>query len=134
MEEPSKLSKSERKKARRRERKAAEAAGAQALNTLADVAVERALELAPEVADSPNRNSSERVIDVAVPTVDAARFILKRINEALSSGEWLDEIEAWVWEFDTSTRDALTDAGAESGVELRLEQVSSVPFMHPPER
>ena len=97
---------------------------------MADAAVEIALALAPEVADSPNRNSSERVIDVPVGTVDAARFCLKRINEALAFGEWLDEIEAWVWELDTSTRDALTEAGEETGVELRMEQVSSSPLMH----
>ncbi len=134
MDESRPLSKSERKKARRRERKASEAAGAQELNALADAAVERALELAPEVADAPNRATSERVIDLPIPTVDAARFILKRINEALASGEWLDEIEAWVWEFDTSVRDALTEAGAESGVELRLEQVSASPLSHRSDR
>ncbi len=125
MDEPQALSKSERKKARRRKKKAAEEAGALQLNALADVAVERALELAPEVADSPNRISSERVIDIPMATVDAARFVLKRINEALAYGEWLDEIEAWVWELDTSTRPAMTEAGEESGVELRMEQVSA---------
>jgi hypothetical protein len=134
MDEPQALSKSERKKARRRKKKAAEEAGALRLNALADVAVERALALAPEVADSPNRISSERVIDVPMPTVDAARFVLKRINEALAYGEWLDEIEAWVWELDTSTRSALTEAGEESGVELRMEQVSALPQIHSPNR
>lgn len=134
MDEPQALSKSERKKARRRKKKAAEEAGALQLNALADVAVERALELAPEVADSPNRIASERVIDIPMATVDAARFVLKRINEALAYGEWLDEIEAWVWEFDTSTRPALTESGEETGVELRMEQVSALPQMHSPNR
>lgn len=134
MEEPRARSKSERKKARRREKRVAEEAGALQLNTLADIAVERALQLAPEVADSPNRIASERVINVPMATVDAARFVLKRINEALAYGEWLDEIEAWVWEFDTSTRAALTASGEETGIELRMEQVSSLPQVHSPNR
>ncbi len=131
MDESPALSKSERKKARRRERKAAERAVAQDLRALADAAVELALELAPEVADSPKRITSERLIDVSVTTPDAARFILKRINEALAYGEWLDEIEAWVWESDRSNRPPLSESGRETGVELRLEQVSSSPHRPP---
>jgi len=127
MDESPALSKSERKKARRRERKVAEGAAARELNALADAAVERALELAREVADSPTRPTSERLIDVPVASSDAARYILKRINDALASGEWLDEIDAWVWESDRSTRPPLSDSGRETGVELRLEQVSSSP-------
>jgi hypothetical protein len=125
------LSKSERKKARRRERKAAEGAAARQLNSLADAAVERALELVRDVADSPNRAASERLIDVPVVTPDAARFVLKRINDALAYGEWLDEIDAWVWESDGSTRPPLSESGRETGVELRLEQVSSFPHRTP---
>jgi len=131
MDESPALSKSERKKARRRERKAAEGAAARELNALADAAVEGALELAAEVADSPNRPASERLIDVPVASPDAARYILKRINDALASGEWLDEIEAWVWESDRSTRPPLSESGRETGVELRLEQVSSFPHRTP---
>ncbi len=125
MEESPALSKSERKKARRRERKAAEGAGARELNALADAAVERALELAAEVADSPNHPASERLIDIPVASADAARFILKRINDALAYGEWLDEVDAWVWESERSTRPPLSESGRATGIELRLEQVSA---------
>ncbi|MCP3935685.1 MAG: hypothetical protein GY708_09975 [Actinomycetia bacterium] len=131
MDESPALSKSERKKARRRERANAERAAAKELNALADTAVERALELAREVADAPSHLASERLIDVPVATPDAARFILKRINDALASGEWLEEVDAWVWESDTSTRPPLSDSGRETGVELRLEQVSPSTH-HPP--
>jgi hypothetical protein len=115
-------SKSERKKARRRQRRTSERSEAVKLEALAAAGVESALRLAPEVAAAPNRDASERVIDAAVTTVDAARFVRKRINEALAFEEWLDEVEAWVWDVDTSVRDPLTELGASCGVELRLEQ------------
>ena len=118
-------SKEERKKARRRERKTAERAEAQKLEALATAGVESALLLAPEVAAAPNRDASERVIDAPVTTVDAARFVRKRINEALAFEEWLDEVEAWVWEADSSVREPLTELGATCGVELRIEQIRS---------
>ena len=117
-------SKAERKKARRRARRDAETAEAKRLEETATVAIESALRLAAEVAAAPTHVDSERVIDVSVTTLDAARFIRKRINEALSFDEWLDEVEAWVWEAETSTRPAMTESGERHGVELRLEQVS----------
>jgi hypothetical protein len=126
MDELAGMSKAERKKARRRERKSAERAEGQELEALTDQAVEIAMQLAPEVAAAPTRESSERVIDVSVTTVDAARFVRKRINEALAFNEWHDEIEAWVWEADTSVRPALTERGGERGVEVRLEQVTQI--------
>ncbi|MEZ5244891.1 MAG: hypothetical protein R2707_07335 [Acidimicrobiales bacterium] len=122
MTEPMGKSKEERKKARRRERKNSERAEAQKLEALAAAGVESALALAPEVAAAPDRDASERVIDAAVTTVDAARFVRKRINEALAFEEWLDEVEAWVWDAETSVRAPLTELGATCGVELRLEQ------------
>ena len=118
-------SKEERKKARRRERKTAERAEAQKLEALATTGVESALALAPEVAAAPNRDASERVIDAPVTTVDAARFVRKRVNEALAFEEWLDEVEAWVREADSSVREPLTELGATCGVELRIEQARS---------
>jgi hypothetical protein len=124
MAEISEPSKAERKKARRRDRKAAERAEGRRLEELADAAVASAMELAPDVAAASNQASSERAIDIEVTTVDAARFARKRINEALAYEEWLDVVEAWVWEADTSVRPALTEHGAAHGIELRLEQVS----------
>ena len=126
MNEPTGKSKAERKKARRRERRSAERAEARTLETLAAAGVESALKLAPEVAAAPDRDASERVVDAPVTTVDAARFVRKRINEALAFEEWLDEVEAWVWEADTSVREPLTELGRTCGVELRLEQARTV--------
>ncbi len=117
-------SKAERKKARRRARKASEVAEAKRLEALATAGVESALLLAPEVA-AADRDSADRALPVAVTTVDAARFVRKRINEALAYEEWHDEVEAWVWDVDTSVRDPLTESGVEFGVELRLERVSA---------
>lgn len=122
MTEPMGKSKAERKKARRRERKASERSGALDLEALAAAGVESALRLAPEVAAAPDRDASERVVDTPVTTIDAARFVRKRINEALAFEEWLDEVEAWVWDADTSVRRPMTELGAACGVELRLEQ------------
>ncbi|MEQ8839567.1 MAG: hypothetical protein RIB98_01190 [Acidimicrobiales bacterium] len=125
MDEPQGKSKAERKKARRRARKAAEVAESKRLETLATEGVDAALRLAPEVAAAAH-DSADRALPVAVTTVDAARFVRKRINEALAYEEWHTEVEAWVWDADTSVREALTEHGAEVGVELRLEQVRTV--------
>lgn len=115
-------SKTERKKARRRQRRASEREAGKTVDRLADDAVEQALALAPAVADAPSREESERAVDVEFPTVDAARFALRRVNEALAVGEWLDVVDAWVWERDVHQRPPLTVSGAATGVELRLEQ------------
>ncbi len=125
MSNPTGPSKSERKKARRRQREQRERSAGQELDSLADDAVAAALAVVAEVADAPNRVASEQAIDVAMPTLDAARFVLKRVNDALAPGEWLNEVEAWVWDAHTSTRPALTAAGRVGGVELRLEQLAA---------
>lgn len=125
MDEPLGKSKAERKKARRRARKASEVAESKRLETLATAGVEAALELAPEVAAAAH-DAADRALPVAVTTVDAARFVRKRINEALAYEEWHGEVEAWVWDVDSSVRAPLTDNGVEFGVELRLEQVRAV--------
>ena len=122
MTSPSGPSKEERKKARRRERANQERAAARDLEALADVAVEQALQLVAQVADAPDQASSERGIDVACPTVDAARYVRKRINAALTYGEWLDEVQVWVWEAGVHTRPPLTEHGKSRGIEVRLEQ------------
>jgi hypothetical protein len=119
MSEPRELSKTERKKARRRARQDAEKEAERALRALADAAVEQAEGLAAEVVEGGA--GTERAFAVEFETVDAARFVLRRVNEVLAVGEWLDEVDAWVWEADQSTRPALTHAGERRGIELRLE-------------
>ena len=127
MSEPRTPSKSERKKARRRAKLDAERVAGRELEALADVVVERVEALATEVVDAPDRLTSERAFDIEFPTADAARFVLKRVNEVLAVGEWLDDVEAWVWEAASSTRPPRTEAGARTGVELRLEQARPHP-------
>lgn len=122
MSEPPTRSKAERKKARRRARKESEAAGGRDLEAMTSAAVEQALALAPDVAAAIELADRERVLDVAVETVDAARFIRKRVNEALGFHEWIDEVEVWVWDIDTNVRDPLSAGGREFGVEIRLER------------
>ena len=114
--------KAERRRERRKARRRAERAGGRELADLADDAVERALQLAPAVADAPTAAGSERVIDVALPSRDAAVYVVRRINEALAIGEWLDEIDVWIWEAGESARPPLSDHGAATGIEIRLEQ------------
>ena len=110
------MSKSQRKKARRKQRAASERAGGQALAELADAAVDEALLVVERV-----EAEGELALTTVMPTISAAEYCRKRINEALGYSEWLDEVEVWVWNAHTSTRDALTDAGRSGGVEIRLE-------------
>ena len=110
------LSKAERKKARRKERAASDRAGGQALDELADAAVDEALQLVTRVADE-----GELGFETEVRTLEAARYCLKRINDALRMDEWLDEVEVWVWNAHTSVRRPMTAGGETDGVELRIE-------------
>lgn len=123
MDEMAGRSKAERKKARRRARKSSEAAEARRVDDLASAAIALAIELAPDVAGAPSAEAGERLIDIEISTVDAARFVRKRVNEALGYEEWLDDVEAWVWETDTSVRPALSEHGTAHGIELRLVKV-----------
>ena len=119
MSEPRELSKAERKKARRRARQEAEREGGRSLDALADAAVAEAEQLAAAVVDGGP--GTEVAFDLVFDTVDAARFVLRRVNEVLAVGEWLDDVDAWVWEAGVSTRPPLTDTGTRTGIELRLE-------------
>ena len=107
-------SKAERKKARRKQRAASERAGA--LDVLADAAVEEAIVVVARVADD-----GELGLSTEVTTLEAARYCLKRINDALRMDEWLDEVEVWVWDAHTSVRRPITLGGETHGVELRIE-------------
>lgn len=89
----SELTAAERKKARRKSKGKAERTAADDLNALTAAAVEEALRLAPEVAETPG-SRGRRLLEAEVPTEDAARFIIKRINEALAFHEFLEEVDA----------------------------------------
>ena len=117
MTEHAGLSKSERKKARRKQRAANERAGGQALVELAAEAVDEALSVVGRVDAE-----GEIALATAMPSVAAAQYCRKRVNEALGYDEWLDEVEVWVWAAHTHRREALTEAGEAGGVELRLER------------
>lgn len=115
-------SKAERKKQRRKQRQAAERASGKALDQIAEKAIEQALELAAAVHESPAGPSSERALDIDVTTIDAARFVRKRVNEALGYAEWSDAVVAWEWQAGTNVREPLSEAGRTNGVEVRLEK------------
>ena len=117
MNEDTGLSKAERKKARRKQRAAAERSGAQALADLADAAVDEAMALVGRV-----EAEGELALETAMPSLDAATYCRKRINEALGFDEWLDEVEVWVWDAHTHRRAALSEGGKAVGVEIRLER------------
>lgn len=119
MNEHAGLSKSERKKARRKQRAATERAGGQALVELAAAAVDEAVSIVDRV-----EAERELALSTVMPSVAAAQYCRKRINEALGYDEWLDEVEVWVWDAHTHQREALSEAGRAGGVELRLERRS----------
>lgn len=116
------LSKSERKKKARIARQTTEKAAARDLDALATEAIDKALLLAPEVADAPSRLVSDRAIDVELANLDMARFVQKRVNAALVVDEWTDEITLWLWQAELHQREPLTESGERTGLELRLEQ------------
>lgn len=116
------LSKAERKKQRRKQRAASERAAGKELDQLAEQAIEQALRLAPEVHAAPSGATSERALDVDVTTVDAARFVRKRVNEALGYAEWSDDVVAWEWQRGVNHREPLSEGGNMHGVEVRLEK------------
>jgi hypothetical protein len=124
MNEQPTTSKGERKKARRKKQNTAERSVGRDLDAIAEAAVTEAMRLAPEVAAAASAQESERAIEVAVTTIDAARFVRKRINEALAFGEWLDEVQVWVWQADKHSRPPLSEIGRDQGVELRLEHAA----------
>ena len=44
----------------------------------------------------------------------------KRINDALSVGEWLPEVQVLIWDDDEQLDEALTVAGQTAGFEIRI--------------
>ena len=82
----------------------------------ADRPRDEALEVVARVADD-----GELGLTTEVTTLEAARYCLKRINDALRMDGWLDEVEVWVWDAHTSVRRPITPGGETHGVELRIE-------------
>jgi len=88
------------KNQRRRERERSEKQAARALDDAATTAIDEALRLAPIIARSSSASDDTQVIDVEVSTLDAAKFVRKRANEALRPDEWHDVVAVVVWEAD----------------------------------
>ncbi|MEM9204677.1 MAG: hypothetical protein AAGC53_23790 [Actinomycetota bacterium] len=116
MTDPAGMSKAQRKKHRRKQRAATDRAGAKQLDGLADTAVDEALAVVARV-----ETEREIGLETEMPSIEAARYSRKLINAALENDEWLTDVEVWVWDAHTSTRDALTPGGTANGIELRLE-------------
>ena len=108
------------KKARRQVRAEAERSTARELDQASAVAVDAALAIAPGVAGTGGKPGDEAALEVGVDNADSARFVLKRVNEVLSTHEYLDELRAWLWTEDENIDEALTKGGAATGLEIRL--------------
>lgn len=93
---------------------------ARRLDELTGAAIDEALQRAPTVASAPG---GEIALEVAFPTPGDAVYARKRLNEVLAVRELLDEVDVWVWRSGESGGRALSTAGQEHGVELRLRAV-----------
>lgn len=116
------LNKQQRKKARRKERKRNERQAHRSLDVVTSEAVAEALRLAPMVVDAASLKESDHVIDVELASASEAQFVRKRVNDALKVAEWLDDVSVWIWQADEHVRDALSERGRASGLELRIER------------
>jgi len=117
---PEKKPEKKSKNQRRRERERSERQSARALDDAATVAIDEALRLAPVVAEAASADDRERIIDVEVASVDAAKFVRKRANEALRPDEWHDVVAVTVWDIDVDADGPLSTRGAELGFEIRI--------------
>lgn len=111
-----KLTKNQRRRVRERSEKQA----ARALDDAATAGIDEALRLAPIVAAATAPSDRQAALDVEVATVDAAKFVRKRANEALRPDEWHDVVAVVVWDVDIDGDDALSERGAAIGFELRI--------------
>jgi len=112
--------KKQSKNQRRRVRERSERQAARALDDAATTAIDEALRLAPIVADATAPNDRKQLIDVEVATLDAARFVRKRANEALRPDEWHDVVTVAVWEAAVDRDQPLSEHGERLGFELRM--------------
>lgn len=95
------------------------------LDVVTSEAIDQALKLAPRVVSSPQEFGRGLPIEVSVASRSEARFVRKRINDALSVGEWLPEVQVLVWDHDEHLDEALTVGGQTLGFELRIIAVES---------
>lgn len=116
------LSKYERKKAARKQRQHTERQAGRDLDAATGEAITEALRLAPLVSDATTVADRDQVIDIDFGSIDAARFVHKRVNEALRVDEWLDVVQVWIWNADRHVRDPLSERGQANGYELRIER------------
>jgi hypothetical protein len=117
------LNKQQRKKKRRKERKQSERQAHRNLDSVTSEAIEAALKIASAVASTHNA----AVIDVELASVSEAQFVRKRVNDALSIGEWLDEVQVVLWQVDEHWSAPLSTQGKSDGFELRIERARRDP-------
>jgi len=116
------LNAQQRKKAARKQRKRSERQAHRDLDETTSAAVEIALELAPRVAEAATPEDHDLVIDVELASESEAQFVRKRVNDALSVGEWLDDVRIWVWQAAEHHRAPQSEQGRTRGFELRMER------------
>ncbi|MGK0226799.1 MAG: hypothetical protein ACI8XD_001619 [Thermoproteota archaeon] len=117
------LNKQQRKKVRRKERKQSERQAHRNLDAITGDAIQAALQIASAVATTHNA----AVIDVELASVSEAKFVRKRVNDALSIGEWLDEVQVVLWQVDEHWSAPLSAQGNSDGFELRIERARRDP-------
>jgi len=117
------LNKQQRKKKRRKEQKQSERQAHRNLDAVTGEAIEAALKIASAVATTHNA----AVIDVDLVSVSEAQFVRKRVNDALSIGEWLDEVQVVLWQVDEHWSAPLSAQGKNKGFELRIERARRDP-------
>lgn len=83
-------------------------------------AVAHALRTAPSVALAQPRDGTERGIDVAFESENAAREAQALINVALEQAGYSDRVGVWLWR-PSSMGLPTTEAGRRTGMELRLQ-------------
>lgn len=117
------LNNQQRKKARRKARKQSERQAHRNLDDVTSSAVAASLVLARTVADT----HKAMVIDVELASVSEAKFVRKRVNDALQIGEWLDDVQVVLWQVDEHWSAPLSEQGERKGFELRIDRARRDP-------
>lgn len=89
-------------------------------------AVMHALRMAPALAMARSGDNTERGIDVAFESINAARGAQAQVKAALDTAGFTDRVGVWLWQ-PSSTGLPTTAAGRETGRELRLHPRSGTP-------
>jgi hypothetical protein len=95
-----------------------------ATSELSDVAVAHAQRIAPSVAEARAGDRTERGINVALPSIEAARSVQEAVKASLRASDVSRRVSVWLWRT-TSGGVAATEAGRATGRELRLAPVGS---------